>query len=166
MGNNDININKIKVAIFDFDDTLAIHKDKNYLQHRKESEDKRLGYFLNAYKNVDTFYENIEECAKSEVLYKLINDLRNRGVKLYCLSAMKYSFHLKAKQSFINKHYGEDIEVLTVASQELKLDGVKIIQKINDCNLNEILFIDDRKDVIELLNKNGVNGIIVDEVQY
>ena len=166
MENNDININKIKVAIFDFDDTLAIHKDKNYLQHRKESEDKRLEYYLNAYKNVDTFYEKIEPCAKSEVLYKLINDLRNKDVKLYCLSGMKYSFHLKAKQSFVNKYYGEDIEVISAASQELKLDGVKIIQKINGCNLNEILFVDDRKDVIELLNKNGVNGIIVDEVQY
>ena len=82
MKNNDININKIKVAIFDFDGTLAIHKDKNYLQHRKESEDKRLVFYLNAYKNVDTFYENIEPCEKSEVLYELINDLRNKNVKL------------------------------------------------------------------------------------
>ena len=37
----------IKVVIFDFDDTLAIHKDKDYLKHRNESEDRRLSYYLN-----------------------------------------------------------------------------------------------------------------------
>ena len=83
---------------------------------------------------------------------------------MYCLSGMKFSFHLKAKQSFINKHYGEDIEVISTSSQELKLKGVKIIQKINNCNLDEILFIDDRQDVIELLTQSGVKGISVEDI--
>ena len=42
MKKNEINLNNIKVAIFDFDDTLAIHKDKNYLKHRNENEEKLL----------------------------------------------------------------------------------------------------------------------------
>ena len=37
-----LNLSKIKVAIFDFDDTLAIHKDQNYLKKRRSSEDKLL----------------------------------------------------------------------------------------------------------------------------
>ena len=77
---------------------------------------------------------------------------------------MKFSFHLKAKQSFINKHYGKDIEVITTTSQELKLKGVKILQRVNKCNLDEILFVDDRQDVIELLNQNGIKGINVDDI--
>ena len=28
-----LNLSKIKVAIFDFDNTLAIHKDQNYLKN-------------------------------------------------------------------------------------------------------------------------------------
>ena len=28
---------KIKVEIFDFDDTLAIHKNKDYIKHRNEN---------------------------------------------------------------------------------------------------------------------------------
>ena len=35
-----INLSNIKVAIFDLDDTLAIHKDKDYQKHRNESEEK------------------------------------------------------------------------------------------------------------------------------
>jgi len=160
-----INLENIKVVIFDFDDTLAIHKDKDYSKHRRESEDKYLGYYLNAYKNTNSFYEDIEPCIKSEVLYNFINNLRSKCIKMYCLSGMKFSFHLKAKQSFINKYYGDDIEVISTASQELKIDGVKIIQKLNNCKLEEILFIDDRNDVINLLNSNGINSILVKEIE-
>ena len=69
-----INLENIKVVIFDFDDTLAIHKDKDYLRHRRENEDKYLSYYLNAYKNPKAFYEDIEPCLKSEILYKFINN--------------------------------------------------------------------------------------------
>lgn len=165
MNVNDINLDDIKVVIFDFDDTLAIHKDKDFSIHRKESEEKFLNFYFNAYKNPNYFYEEIEPCVKSEVLYNFINILRNRKIKMYCLSGMKFSFHLKAKQSFIDKYYGEDIEVISTSSQELKLTGTKIIQKINNCNLDEVLFIDDRQDVIELLIQNGVKGIVVDNIR-
>lgn len=165
MNLKNINLENIKIVIFDFDDTLAIHKDKDYSKHRTESEEKRLGYYLNAYKNPDTFYEDIEPCVRSELLYNFINDLRNKNIKMYCLSGMKFSFHLKAKQNFINKHYGNDIEVISASTQELKLDGVKIIQKFNNCNLEEILFIDDRDDVINLLNSNGIKSILVKDIE-
>ncbi len=160
-----INLDNIKVVIFDFDDTLAVHKDKDFCKHRRESEDKYLGYYLNAYQNPNTFYEDIETCIKSETLYNFIIHLRSKGIKMYCLSGMKFSFHLKAKQSFINKYYGDDIEVISTASQELKVDGIKIIQKLNDCKLQEILFIDDRQDVIDILRNNGINSILANNIE-
>lgn len=76
-----INLDNIKVVIFDFDDTLAIHKDNDFSIHRRENEEKRLGYYLNAYQNPDTFYEDIEPCIRSQVLYNFINDLRNKDIK-------------------------------------------------------------------------------------
>ena len=118
----DINLENIKIVIFDFDDTLAIHKDKDFCKHRRESEDKYLGYYLNAYKYPNNFFDDIEPCIKSEVLYNFINNLRNKHIKIYCLSGMRFSFHLKAKQSFINKYYGDDIEVISTASQETKVE--------------------------------------------
>lgn len=153
------------MVIFDFDDTLAIHEDKDYCKHRRENEDKYLSYYLNAYKNPEVFYEDIEPCVKSEVLYKFINNLKNKNIKMYCLSGMKFSFHLNAKQNFIDKHYGNDIEVISASTQELKLDGVKIIQRLNSCVLEEILFIDDRQDVIKPLNSNGIKSIFVKDIE-
>ena len=143
-----MNLDNIKVVIFDFDDTLAIHRDKNFRIHRKESEEKRLNYYCNAYLNPNSFYTDFEICDKSEVLFNLIQEVRKKNIKMYCLSAMKYSFHIKAKQNFINKKYGPGIELISVGTQELKLDGIKIISKINDCSIDKIVFIDDIEDTV------------------
>ena len=138
----DVDLNNIKVSIFDFDETLAIHKDKDFTKHRSESEESFTNWYYNAYKNPNKFYDEIEPCTKSEILYNLINNLRNKKIKMYCLSGMKFSFHLKAKQTFIDKYYGDDIEVIS----------------------NEILFIDDNLDVIALLEKNGIKAIHIDNI--
>lgn len=45
----------------------------------------------------------------------------------------------------------------------MKVKGTKVIQRINNCNLDEILFIDDRKDVVEFLNQNNIKAISVDD---
>ena len=162
---DEVNLDEIKLVIFDFDETLAIHKDKDFIKHREESEENFVNFFSNAYNNPDCFYDEIEPCTKSEVLDKFIKKLRKRKIKMYCLSGMNFSFHLKAKQSFINKHYGKDIEVISASSQELKLKGAKILKKINNCNLNEIIFIDDKQDIIELLSHSGIKAIIAKNIE-
>ena len=160
----EINLNDIKVAIFDFDDTLGIHKDKEYIKHRNESEEKLQNYYLNAYLNPKTFYDNIEACNISEQILKLINILRENNVKIYCVSAMKFSFHLKAKEYFVHKYYGNDIEVISTRNQELKVNAAKIISKVNNCNLNEILFVDDIEENIINFNKIGINALLPNDV--
>ena len=83
---------------------------------------------------------------------------------MYCLSGMKFSFHFKAKQDFINTQYGDDIELVSAGTQELKLDGIKIISKLNNCNLNEILYIEDLEDTVRFLKSNGINVINVNDI--
>lgn len=155
-----INLNKIKVAIFDFDDTLAIHKDGKYLKHRNENKEKLLSYYLNAYLKPEKFYETVEPCDMSEPIFRLINILRKNNVKLYCVSGMKFSFHLKAKEYFIHKYYGNDIELISTSDQKTKIDASKIISKINKCNLNEILFVDDIEKNVVNFNRIGINAIL------
>ncbi len=162
--NKKIDLSSIKVAIFDFDDTLAIHKDKDYLKHRNENEENLLNYYLNAYLNPESFYETIESCSICDSLQNLIKNFETKGVKMYCVSGMKFSFHLKAKQTFIDKYYGNDIEVISTSEQELKLKGIRVLAKLNNCKLTEILFVDDNLDVIALLEKNGVKAIHVDNI--
>lgn len=159
-----INLDNIKVAIFDFDDTLAIHKDKNYIEHRNENEENLLNYYLSAYLNPNYFYDSIEPCDISKSIFKLITILRKNNVKLYCVSGMKFSFHFKAKENFVHKYYGNDIEMISAKNQELKVEVAKIISKINNCNLNEILFIDDIVKNIKTFNKIGINALLSDDI--
>ncbi len=164
MNLNDIDLSHIKVAIFDFDATLAIHKDKDFSEHRKVSEENFFSFYAKAYKSPERFYDDIEPCTKSEKAYDLVNTLRKMNIKMYCLSGMKFTFHLKAKQAFVSKYYGDDIEVIATSSQELKLIGVNIIKEINNCELDEILFVDDLDEVVSMLKENGVKAINVQEI--
>ncbi len=95
------------------------------------------------------------------ILYNLVQEIRNRNIKMYCLSGMKFSSHFNAKQNFINKQYENDIELVSAGSQQLKFDGIKIITKANNCSLDEILFIEDLEDTVSYLKKNGINAINV-----
>jgi len=158
------NLNNVKVAIFDFDDTLAIHKDIDYQKHRNESEEKLQNYYLNAYLNPEKFYEIIEPCNISELLLTFINILRKNNVKIYCVSGMRFSFQFKAKEYFVHKYYGKDIEIISTGNQTLKIDAIKIISKINNCNLNEILFVDDIEENIVNFNKIGINAMLPNDV--
>ena len=100
----------------------------------------------------------------SESILKLINILRKNNVKIYCVSGMKFSFHLRAKEYFVHKYYGNDIEVISTRNQQLKIDAAKIISKANNCNLNEILFVDDIDKNVINFNKIGMNAILPNEV--
>ena len=159
---NKINLDSIKVAIFDFDETLALHKDKEYTKHRDESDESFANFYIRSYMHPEGFYDTVEPCEKSDALYALICQLRARGAKLYCLSGMKYSFHFEAKRAFVAEHYGKDIEMLFAASQDRKLGCVKVLAKMNNCELCNVLFVDDRRDVIEMMSENGVQTILAD----
>ncbi len=165
MKKEEINLNNIRIAIFDFDDTLAIHKDNDYIKHRNETEDNLLNYYLNAYLNPNIFYDTIEPCFISNSLHKFIEICEEKGIKMYCVSGMKFSFHFKAKEYFIHKYYSEKIEVISTRSQELKCDAVKIIQRVNDCKLNEILFVDDIKENIIRFSNMGIYALLPEEIE-
>lgn len=153
----------VKLAIFDFDDTLAIHKDKNYVEHRKKLGENN--YFRKAFENPDTFYETIEPCDISKDMVNLICYLRLHNVKMYCLSGMRMSLHAEAKQHFINENYGEDIKLVSASTQEYKVDVVKILQESTGCKSNEILFIDDLQKVVDLMKEQGYMALLESQVK-
>ena len=119
---------------------------------------------MKAYLNPNSFYKFIEPCNISESILKLIIILRKNNVKIYCIFEMKFSFHLKAKEHFAHKYYGNDIEVISTKNQELKVDAVKIISKVNNCNQNEILFVDDIEENIINFNKVGINAFLPNDI--
>ena len=152
-----------KIVAFDFDDTLAVHKDKDYAAHRKALNEDN--YFRLAYLCPDDFYEKIEPCTAPTEMQNFICYLRTLGsVKLYCISGMKHTLHYKAKEAFIHKHYGLDIELIASGSQERKADVLRVLQSVNNCNPDEVLFVDDRQTTVDFLCKQGFNAILASDI--
>lgn len=158
-----MNLSNIKIAAFDFDDTLAVHKDKDYVAHRKALNEDN--YFRAAYLSPNEFYETIEICTAPIEMQSFISYLRSLGArKFYCVSGMKHTLHFKAKEAFIHKHYGLDIELIAAGSQECKADVLRVLQSVNNCNPDEVLFVDDRQATVDLLCKQGFSAILVNDI--
>lgn len=157
-----IQLQTIKLALFDFDDTLAKHADNQYVEHRKLlGEDK---YFKQAYLNPDRFYTEIEPCTASLEMQSFLAYLRTLNVKLYCVSGMRHTLHLKAKQTFLHAHYGNDIELIAAGTQAGKVDVTRVLQDIHNCRPNEVLFVDDKPFVTVAMQEHGYNAILADAV--
>ena len=75
---------------------------------------------------------------------------------------MKFSFHFKAKEYFVHKYYGSDIEVISARNRKLKVYATKIISKINNCDLNDVLFVDDIEE--KNINKIEINALLPNDV--
>lgn len=151
----------IRLAIFDFDDTLAIHKNSDYVKTRGKDDDE---YFLEAFINPEIFYESIEPCEPSKDMMDLIYYCRLNDIKMYVLSGMRFSLHSEAKKTFVNKHYG-DIDFLMASSQEKKEDVIRILKKAYDLDYKNILFIDDMKENVDKMKELGVQSFHVSEVK-
>ena len=152
----------IKVAVFDFDDTLAIHKDSNYVENRKADED---GYFLRAYENPQDFYETIEPCTVNDDMKNLVGYCRNERIPMFCVTGMRFSLHLSAKEAFIRKHYGNDIELIAAAVQERKIDVVRILIRHFGIQPEQLMFVDDMQKTLALIKPAGITCVHLSEVK-
>ena len=157
-------LNDIKVAIFDFDDTLAIHKDNTSVKNRMSDED---GYFLKAYENPQTFFETIEPCTENADIRNLVAYCRNEHIPMFCITGMRFSLHMLAKSAFIKKHYGDDIELIASAGQERKSDVVRILMRHFNVRPEEILFVDDMQTTLDILSHDtGITVVHVSDIKY
>ena len=149
-------LRNIKLAIFDFDNTLAKYKN-NVFDHRNENEGT---YYINAYLYPDSFYDGFASAYPPDEMKKLVDCCMTKGIPLYCITGMRFTLHLEAKKSFIKNYYGDAIEVIATANQERKKDVVILLKRIYQCEFNEILFVDDYYDNIMMMKQIGVKAIL------
>ena len=159
----EIDLTKIRLAVFDFDFTLAEHRNKGYAAYWKELDNSRT-FFREAYLHPETFYEETEVCTAPEAMRALVAYLRARGAKLICLSAMGQSLHARAKQCFIEKHYGPGFELLISGTHEKKVTALQVLQDALGLQPEELLFVDDLHDNVERANQCGFMGVCAEEV--
>ena len=157
-------LQNIKVAIFDFDDTLAIHRNSNYIEDHKSDED---GYYLKAYENPQDFFETIEPCTENTDMKNLVGYCRNENIPMFCVTGVRFScLHIPAKNAFIKKHYGDDIELIAAAGQEHKSNVVRVLIRHFDITPEQVLFVDDMQKTLDILKHDtGIIGVHLSEVK-
>lgn len=153
-----INLSNIKVAVFDFDDTLAVHRNKDYSINRDNS------YFIKARLNPAIFYTTIEPCYVLPEMLKVTERCREIGAVMYCLSGMRCSLHAEAKKAYIEQNYGDDIELLMAKSQAMKLEVIAMLQEIHKCKAEEILYVDDNVENIVNAQKEGYVAVDIKHI--
>ena len=132
-GKGRVFLNNVKVVAFDFDDTLAVHILPDYADHREDD------FFLKAHQNPESFYDDMEPCVANKPLQNVVQYCRDNGIPMYCISKMRFTLHMQAKENFLRTHYsGDDIDFISVSSNEIKNDVLKILCKKHGCSRSKM----------------------------
>lgn len=141
-----INIDEVNVALFDFDDTLCIHK------YHDDAESERK-YNAAVMKDC-AWYDNIE--AKPNIhMKKFMELLKERGAKLGLISSTVSYVHMQRKQEWVLQKYNMELENYCVGSPDNKVDMLIAIADHFNINRGTVLFIDDCWDNVVKAAKAG-----------
>lgn len=151
-------LSDMRIIAFDFDNTCAIHKNKNWIKHYNSN------YYLSAYLNPITFYDEIEICEALPKLQDIVKYCKEINIPVYCITGIHSTLNLKAKENFVKKYYSDYVDVIGVSTQEIKIDILRLLAQIHKCPYEKILFIDDFDTVVHLCLKSGFMGLNVNNL--
>ena len=137
----------IKVAIFDFDHTLA--------EKKKEFPGTDEEFYTEAYKDPILFYHKYYRAP--EKMRGLVMALKNSGTeKFVCMSHMPYSINFKAKEFFVRVCYRNNFEMMSTESASAKIKLIDMMAKyVWHVSPEEILLVDDKPETRMLAEKLG-----------
>lgn len=136
------NIPNIKVAFFDFDNTLCMHTV--YVNHDK---DYREEYGTDHYRRIKAY--------KSEIMQEFLDLLVANGVEL-CLTSATYVHCFDVKQQWLKEQYGYDFNNCCVTCDAHKTATIHNYIIAHDLELSDILFVDDKADNLIAATAMGI----------
>ena len=129
-----VNLDKVKLVLWDFDDTLCIHTDHTSAKDEFDTE-----YNVKVLRGEDPY----TECFVSEELMTIMHDLERRGVRQGLISATRGYVHAKNKEMWVREKYGVQLENHCVSNSHMKLGMLLAIAEADGLNREEILIVDD-----------------------
>lgn len=148
---NDLSL--YRLAVFDFDDTLAIHPSYLY-------DDDKFGH-TSCLTGDPNYYSH---SYAPPVMQNLIANLRNECVYLMCLTHESTSLVQPLKQSFLDKWYGPGIELVFTSKPEYKPRDICIKCNMLGIEPCDVLFIDDKIGTVVAARKYGINALTTMQV--
>lgn len=129
-----INLDQLKCVLYDFDDTLCIHKD-----HR-ESGSREAAYDSDVLLNGAGAWR---DCATNLHMKEFMNICEANGVRQGLISATTSAKHMNGKLDWVKEKYGVDLENFCVGTPDAKLRVMIALADTSDFHKYEILIVDD-----------------------
>lgn len=133
-------LDEVKLVLFDFDDTLCIHKKHHW-------EDGYAKSYLNAMVSGD--YTWWEGCDYSKHMAAFMMACASRNIDMGLVSATSFHATSEAKIKWVEEKYGVSLKNYSVGTSKDKVTIVDTLSNVLKLRAREILVIDDRYDVLD-----------------
>ena len=154
-----VNLRKIKVAFFDYDDTLCVHRHISVNRPEKSTWDKAILL------DVADWYSHPEYCVPQPAIQEFVTKLKGHGVKCHCLTWSNTNQLERARRKFLDENYNEAFDkIYIVGSREYKIDILENYVGLLHFKRDEILLVEDHPDTIYEARSKGFNALTVSEI--
>lgn len=130
-----MDIDNLKIVLFDFDNTLCVHTD-----HKKWTESQKNAARAKLVSEDLSMYDG---CKINDNLRKFMELLQTKNIRIGLLSTVESHPWALMKQRFVRERYHVKLENFCVGTQEGKLDMLNAIADSNGYSKQEVAIVDD-----------------------
>lgn len=141
-----LDIKKIKIIMWDFDDTLCFHSD-----HTSSLDEFDTKYNVDVLLGKDVY----TTCSINNSIKRFIDYAKKKNKHQGLISGTTSYIHMINKKNWIKEHYDIELENYCVSSQEMKLGMLIAVAKVFGYARDEILLVDDMCSNLERAADNG-----------
>lgn len=129
-----IDLEKVKMVLWDFDDTLCIHT-----RHTSAKDEFDTEFNVKVLRGDDPYVN----CIVNEDLVSILRDIAKRGIRQGLISATRCYIHAKNKATWVREMYGVPFDNYCVGDFRMKCGIMIAIAQANGWQHDEILIVDD-----------------------
>lgn len=141
-----INLDKLKIVLYDYDHTLCIHTYHN------ASDDTTHEYNINVILNGKEAWST---CKPNKHMKEFMELCKSKGIRQGLISATHSNKHGNSKNEWVLDRYGIELENFCVSTSEDKIEMMKAIADAYNYERYEILIVDDYYATLELAANNN-----------
>ena len=154
-----VDLSKVKVAFFDFDDTLCVHRYLNVNRPTRDEWDKAI---VTGSKD---WYSNTKYCVPQPAIQAFVHTMAKNNVVCHCLTWSELNLLEGARRKFLDEHYDKIIDKIYITgSRDGKLKVMDKYVNLLGYKPEELLLIEDHPVTIDECRKAGYSVLTVSEL--
>lgn len=139
-------LENLKMVLFDFDDTLAVHSQGHRIS------DHLMKYMINVHSGSKELWNTSKPNLQ---LKKFMDYLACKNISMGLISGVHDCKAAERKIEWVKENYGYSLENYCVSSQEQKMIELSTIAEVNGFHKNQIALVDDYYENLGNAEKMG-----------